>query len=114
MRKGASETCPRRPAHLARSAILTDDGFMRDHAERPTHIVVRDGDIFLRHRGDLPAPMLLDLCNDGKAHEAWPMAWPDGNVQWRARDDAWDVDHKPVDVAYRLVRAGLNPYRDRS
>jgi hypothetical protein len=79
----------------------------------PSHIVVRDGDILLRHLGGIPSPNLLDLCNDGQAHEAWPCEWPNAeggvSVQWRSRDDAWDAEHKPADVPYVFVRAGRNP-----
>ncbi|MEY2667633.1 MAG: hypothetical protein RJA59_271 [Pseudomonadota bacterium] len=71
-------------------------------------IVVRADDPRLRDLGGFPTPALLDVCNDGKAHEAWanPM---DDTVQWRLRDDVWDATHKPTDVPYVRVMAGLNP-----
>lgn len=75
----------------------------------PYLIVVRPGDVFMRHLGGVP--MLIDLCNDGKSHEAWPQTFPDspGYVQWRARDDKYDAANKPADVEYRMVRVGRNP-----
>jgi hypothetical protein len=76
----------------------------------PMFIIVRAEDILLRHLGGLPTPMLLDLCNDGRGHEAWPVRDANGNiVSWRARDDAYDAKNKPVDEPYVLVRAGRNP-----
>ena len=81
---------------------------MSDVVERRI-IVVREGDIFLRDLGGTPSPMLLDICNDGRAHEAWARTLEGGTVQWRARDDAFDADNKPADVPYVRVIAGLNP-----
>ena len=77
-------------------------------------IVVAANDPALTDLGGLPSPMLLDLCNDGRAHEAWPMSIGEsGAIQWRARDDAYDADHKPAGQPYVMVMAGLNPrYRD--
>jgi hypothetical protein len=55
-----------------------------------------------------PTPMLIDLSNDGKYHEAWPA--PLGTeIQWRARDDAYDAKHKPADVPYRMVMVARPP-----
>jgi len=79
-------------------------------------IVVREGDIFMRHLDGLPTPMLMDLCNDGKAHEAWPYHLEgrsdNSDLQWRARDDAFDAVHKPADQPYIWVLVGLDPRRD--
>jgi len=78
-------------------------------------IVVREDDRLMRHLGGFPTPMLMDLCDDGKAHEAWPYnpeGWKDG-PQWRARDDAFDVIHKPADQPYVMVLVGEDPHRDR-
>lgn len=77
-------------------------------------IVVREGDIFMRHLGGFPTPMLMDLRSDGKAHEAWPYAIEGDpkNPQWRARDDAFDAVHKPADQPYVRVLVGLDPRRD--
>jgi hypothetical protein len=77
----------------------------------PMFIVVRDGDFLLRHLGGLPTPMLLSLCNDGRAHEAWAVRATDGRVEcWRARDDVYDAKNKPADEPYVLVRAGRSPH----
>jgi hypothetical protein len=78
-------------------------------------IVVREGDVFLRDLGGIPSPMLLDLCNDGRAHEAWANVYPgrkpgEESVQWRARDDEYDAVHKPASTPYVRVIAGRNPY----
>jgi hypothetical protein len=80
----------------------------------PMFIIVRDGDIFLRHLGGIPTPRLLDLCNDGRGHEAWAVRAADGTVEsWRAREDAYDALNKPADESYVLVQAGRNPrYQD--
>ena len=81
---------------------------MRD---RDTYfLVVAEDDIRLKHLGGLPTPALLDACNDGRAHEAWPMDWGNGDIQWRLRDDTFDATRKPADVPYTKVRAGKNPY----
>lgn len=72
-------------------------------------LVIRaDDKIRMRHLGGLPSPALIDLCSDGKPHEAW---CADG--YWRARDDVYDFVHKPDDMAYTRVLVGLNPsYRE--
>lgn len=54
----------------------------------------------------LPTPRLLDACNDGKAHEAWPNQLAPDFIQWRLRDDRYDAEHKPADVPYTRVFAG--------
>lgn len=75
-----------------------------DRRVRILVIDASDGIRMLHHLGGLPSPMLIDLCSDGKAHEAW---CSDG--YWRARDDAYDATHKPADVPYTKVIVGLNP-----
>ncbi len=78
----------------------------------PYIIVVAKGDnVFLRHLGGFPTPRLIDECNDGKPHEAWPNKVGD-TIQWRARDDEYDRVHKPADVPYQWVRVGRNPARE--
>ena len=86
-----------------------------DAKEQPYFLVIRDHDIWARHLGGDPTPALIDACNDGRAHEAWPATYPDspGWVQWRLRDDAYDAEHKPADVPYTKVQVGLNPRRTR-
>lgn len=70
-------------------------------------LIIKEGDFRQRHLGGIPSPMLMDLCSDGKAHEAW---CEDG--YWRARQDDYDARHKPADVAYERVIVGLNPERE--
>jgi hypothetical protein len=86
-----------------------EDTYLLDRypaGDRNVHILViaEDDKILMRHLGGLPSPMLIDLCSDGRAHEAW--CW---NGQWRARDDRFDATHKPADMPYTRVIVGRNP-----
>ena len=77
--------------------------WVAEYNRQPTFKVIRDGDfVFQRHLGGIPTPMLIDVCNDGKAHEAWRTA--DG--VWRYRDDKYDAENKPADVPYVKVIVG--------
>ena len=88
---------------------MTSDTYLLDRypaGDRTVRVLVirADDKILMRHLGGLPSPMLIDLCSDGKAHEAW---CEDG--YWRARDDKYDAKHKPADTPYTQVIVGLNP-----
>jgi hypothetical protein len=85
------------------------DSYLLDRypaGDRTVRVLVIDANdkIRMRHLGGLPSPMLIDLCSDGRPHEAW---CSDG--YWRAREDDYDAVHKPADVPYTRVIVGLNP-----
>lgn len=58
--------------------------------------------------GHVATPRLLSVTSDGTPALAWEY-----EGAWRVADDKFDAQHKPADVDYTRVLAGLMPRRTR-
>jgi hypothetical protein len=80
--------------------------------DRNPHIIVIDArdHIAIRHLGGMPTPALIDICNDGRGHEAWRTE----SGIWRLKDDAYDAKQADFDGTYTKVIVGISPYYEEA